>query len=288
MHSALPKVLHPLAGQPLVGARDRRGARAVAAGHRVVVGMAADAVRAALAAPDLASCGRIRRAAPATRRASRSPRCPSDGVTLVTIGDVPLVPPAALGGARAARARTASLARARPRTCPIRPASAASCATRRPRARDRRGTRRERCATRRSTRSIPACMAAPTALLSRWVGALTPDNAQGEYYLTDVVALARRDGIAGRRARSRADERDVRRHQRPRAARGGRAHAAARGAPTALMRGGRRIADPARIDMRGSARLRPRRDASTSAACSRATSRSATACASGRIACCAT
>ncbi len=30
------------------------------------------------------------------RRVWRSMRCPTDGVTLVTIGDIPLVPPAAL------------------------------------------------------------------------------------------------------------------------------------------------------------------------------------------------
>jgi len=38
-------------------------------------------------------------------------------------------------------------------------------------------------------------IAAPTALLARWVGELTPHNAQNEFYLTDVVGLARRDGI---------------------------------------------------------------------------------------------
>jgi bifunctional UDP-N-acetylglucosamine pyrophosphorylase / glucosamine-1-phosphate N-acetyltransferase len=33
-------------------------------------------------------------------------------------------------------------------------------------------------------------MAAPTARLKRWVAALRNDNAQREYYLTDVVAMA--------------------------------------------------------------------------------------------------
>ena len=35
----------------------------------------------------------------------------------------------------------------------------------------------------------------PAAPLSRWLGALTADNAQGELYLTDLIALARADGV---------------------------------------------------------------------------------------------
>ena len=45
--------------------------------------------------------------------------------------------------------------------------------------------------------------------LARWVAALTPDNAQGEFYLTDIVAAAARDGIPVV-AHVAADERDVR------------------------------------------------------------------------------
>src|SRR3989344_897020 len=38
-------------------------------------------------------------------------------------------------------------------------------------------------------------MAAPTAHLKRWLGRLTNNNAQGEYYLTDVVAMAQAEGV---------------------------------------------------------------------------------------------
>ncbi len=38
-------------------------------------------------------------------------------------------------------------------------------------------------------------MAAPTALLRRWVMALTDDNAQREFYLTDIVAMAVAEGV---------------------------------------------------------------------------------------------
>jgi bifunctional UDP-N-acetylglucosamine pyrophosphorylase/glucosamine-1-phosphate N-acetyltransferase len=47
-------------------------------------------------------------------------------------------------------------------------------------------------------RAIPLCNAgavcAPAADLFRWLAALRNDNAKGEYYLTDVVALARAEG----------------------------------------------------------------------------------------------
>ena len=41
-------------------------------------------------------------------------------------------------------------------------------------------------------------MAAPTAALKRWLARLRNDNAQGEYYLTDIVAHGRGRRRAGR------------------------------------------------------------------------------------------
>jgi bifunctional UDP-N-acetylglucosamine pyrophosphorylase/glucosamine-1-phosphate N-acetyltransferase len=38
-------------------------------------------------------------------------------------------------------------------------------------------------------------MVAPTKRLKQWLGAIKNDNAQGEYYLTDIVALAVADGV---------------------------------------------------------------------------------------------
>jgi bifunctional UDP-N-acetylglucosamine pyrophosphorylase/glucosamine-1-phosphate N-acetyltransferase len=92
-------------------------------------------------------------------------------------------------------------------------------------------------------------MAAPTALLKRWVMALRDDNAQKEYYLTDVVALAVAEGVPVV-AVAAPDETEVlgvnsphqladleRRHQKRVA--------------DALMDAGVRLADPARLDVRG-------------------------------------
>jgi bifunctional UDP-N-acetylglucosamine pyrophosphorylase/glucosamine-1-phosphate N-acetyltransferase len=92
-------------------------------------------------------------------------------------------------------------------------------------------------------------MAAPTAAFKRWVMALKNDNAQREYYLTDVVAEAVADRVAVVTAHV-ADPTEVlgvysasqladleRRWQRAQA--------------EALMDAGVRLADPARFDLRG-------------------------------------
>ena len=38
-------------------------------------------------------------------------------------------------------------------------------------------------------------MAAPTQHFARWLKALDNRNASGEYYLTDVIAMARKEGV---------------------------------------------------------------------------------------------
>jgi bifunctional UDP-N-acetylglucosamine pyrophosphorylase / glucosamine-1-phosphate N-acetyltransferase len=92
-------------------------------------------------------------------------------------------------------------------------------------------------------------MAAPTAMLQRWVAALKNDNVQKEYYLTDIVAMAVAEGVPVVTA-SAQDETEVlgvnsplqladleRRLQRRQA--------------LALLEAGVRLADPARFDQRG-------------------------------------
>ena len=94
-------------------------------------------------------------------------------------------------------------------------------------------------------------MAVPTRLLRRWVGQLRNDNAQQEYYLTDVVAMAVADGVpvvahciddavqvAGVNSPAQLAELE-------RACQRRQAHA--------LMEQGVRLADPARFDLRDDA-----------------------------------
>ena len=247
MHSALPKVLHPLAGRPLI-AHVLAAARALAPRAIVVViGHGGDAVQAAVHAPDLrfAAQDPPRGTGDATRVALDA--LPSDGVTLVTTGDVPLVPAAALAAlVREAQAGKLAVLTARVPD----PAGLGRII------RDSNGALRaivehkDADAAQRSIDEInTGVMAAPTALLRRWVTALKPDNAQNEYYLTDIIALAVADGTPVA-AHVAADERDVRgindRAQLAAVERIVQARAAA-----ALMDAGTTLADPARIDVRG-------------------------------------
>jgi len=92
MHSALPKVLHPLAGRPLaahiIDTVRKLSPRAVV----IVVGYGAERVSAALAAPDLLFV--VQDPPLGTGDAARVAlsAMPDDGVTLIGLGDVPLAP----------------------------------------------------------------------------------------------------------------------------------------------------------------------------------------------------
>src|SRR5438046_9814436 len=90
MHSALPKVLHPLAGRPLaahvVDTVRTLSPRAIV----VVVGNGAERVAEALAAPDVV----FARQEPPLGTGDATPvalaAMPGDGVTLIGVADVPL------------------------------------------------------------------------------------------------------------------------------------------------------------------------------------------------------
>ncbi len=95
-------------------------------------------------------------------------------------------------------------------------------------------------------------MAVPAQRLAGWLARLTNDNAQGEYYLTDIVSMAVADGVpvaahcigdalqvAGVNSPAQLAELE-RAHQRAQAA--------------ALMEQGVRLSDPARFDLRDDAR----------------------------------
>jgi bifunctional UDP-N-acetylglucosamine pyrophosphorylase / glucosamine-1-phosphate N-acetyltransferase len=249
MHSALPKVLHPLAGRPVI-AHVLAAARALAPRAIAVVigsGHDGDAVQAAIDAPDLQF---VRQDPPrgtgdATQVALTA--LPADGVTLVTTGDVPLVPAAALA-ALAREAESGKLAVLTARVADpaglgriVRDAAGQVRAI----VEDKDANPAQRAIAEINT----GVMAAPTALLRRWVAALTPDNAQKEYYLTDIIALAVADGTPVV-AQFAADERDVR-GINDRAELAAVERIVQERQANALMAAGTTLADPGRIDIRG-------------------------------------
>ena len=92
-------------------------------------------------------------------------------------------------------------------------------------------------------------LAGPTAKLREWLGRITNDNAQGEYYLTDIVALAVQDGVAVRAAQPSAPWETLgvnSRLQQAQLERAWQQEQARR-----LLEQGVTLADPARFDLRG-------------------------------------
>jgi bifunctional UDP-N-acetylglucosamine pyrophosphorylase/glucosamine-1-phosphate N-acetyltransferase len=255
MKSAQPKVLHRLAGASLLQHVLDAAAPLCADRTIVVTGYGADAVEASVRAegidfvrqePQLGTGHAVQQAAHLLGDA---------GTTLILNGDVPLIRPAtarALVDACAAQRvalLTIELADPHGYGRVLRGDAAGRDAVEGGRihavVEDKDATPVERAIREVYT----GMMAVPTVQLGRWLGRLKNDNAQGEYYLTDIVAMAVADGVPVVAAHP-ADEAEVlgvnsaaqlaeleRRWQRARAA--------------ALMEGGVRLADPARLDVRG-------------------------------------
>ncbi|MEI7515850.1 MAG: bifunctional UDP-N-acetylglucosamine diphosphorylase/glucosamine-1-phosphate N-acetyltransferase GlmU [Betaproteobacteria bacterium] len=104
-------------------------------------------------------------------------------------------------------------------------------------------------AQRAITEIYSGIMAVPAALLKRWLARLDNQNAQGEYYLTDIVKFAVQDGVRVL-AQKTEDAVQVAGINSPvQLAELERAYQ--RRQALALMEAGVRLADPARLDIRG-------------------------------------
>ncbi|MGN6702334.1 MAG: bifunctional UDP-N-acetylglucosamine diphosphorylase/glucosamine-1-phosphate N-acetyltransferase GlmU, partial [Burkholderiaceae bacterium] len=92
-------------------------------------------------------------------------------------------------------------------------------------------------------------MVAPTRALKRWLATLSNDNAQGEYYLTDIVARAVADGVPVVSAQPDAAWETLGVNSKIQLAELERIHQ--RNVADALLDAGVTLADPARLDVRG-------------------------------------
>jgi bifunctional UDP-N-acetylglucosamine pyrophosphorylase / glucosamine-1-phosphate N-acetyltransferase len=254
MKSALPKVLHRLAGTSLL--QHVLNASAALAPSRTVIitGHGAPEVEAACAKsgatfvrqmPQLGTGHAVQQAVPALA---------DEGITLILNGDVPLIRSAtaqalvqACGGDKLALL-TVVLDDA---TGYGRIVRSTGTGTDSGAAIKAIVEHKDASAAQRDIQEIyTGIMAAPTALLKRWVMALKNNNVQNEFYLTDVVAAAVAEGVAVVSAQASSETEVLgvnspvqladleRRHQRALA--------------EALMETGVRLADPARFDVRGS------------------------------------
>ncbi|MFM1759256.1 MAG: hypothetical protein RLY75_526, partial [Pseudomonadota bacterium] len=92
-------------------------------------------------------------------------------------------------------------------------------------------------------------MVLPTKSLKKWLKSLRASNAQGEYYLTDVIAMAVKDGVPIRTSQADSEYETVGVNSRDQLAALERVHQLNQA--NVLMDAGVSLADPARIDIRG-------------------------------------
>ena len=194
MKSALPKVLQPLAGRPLLShvietARSLRPAAIhVVYGHggeRVPQALAAEAVDWTLQAQQLGTGHAVLQAIP---------KVPDDHRVLILYGDVPLLGRETLSQlADAAADGAVALLTMTPQD----PAGYGRI-VRGPAGRVQRIVEQKDASA--QERAIRECntgvMVAPAHLLKQWLAGLRSANAQGEYYLTDVIEMAVKAGVA--------------------------------------------------------------------------------------------
>lgn len=246
MHSNLPKVLHPIAGKPLAQ-HVIDTARQLAPEKLIVVyGHGGEIVRATLSAPDILWAEQAQQLGTGHALAQAVPQLGDGAQTLVLYGDVPLTSLATLkrllqAGRDGLAILTVDLADPTGYGRIVRDEHGQVC---------RIVEQKDASEAEKAIREInTGIMAMPTARLGEWLSSLKNDNAQGEYYLTDVVALAVAEGLPVRTAQPDGEWEVLGVNSKVQLAELERQHQ--RNIADQLLVGGVRLADPARIDVRG-------------------------------------
>ncbi len=248
MKSGRPKVLQTLAGRSLLAHVLDSQARIVADRIHVVYGHGGEQVRAQFAEqPDLNWVEQAEQLGTGHAVAQALSQIPDDATVVVLYGDVPLVPAETLTAlcAPAAEGQLAilSVELANPHGYGriLRSADGAVQGI---------VEHKDACGEQLTLREVnTGLLAAPAAALRQWVQALSNDNAQGEYYLTDCVELAVATGhpVTTLQARDELDVAGV--NDRQQLATLERAYQ--RRQADVLMQQGLQLMDPDRFDLRG-------------------------------------
>jgi bifunctional UDP-N-acetylglucosamine pyrophosphorylase/glucosamine-1-phosphate N-acetyltransferase len=248
MQSALPKVLHPLAGKPLLS-HVLDTARSLSASQLCVIyghGGAAvqellakqpDQVATALQEPQLGTGHAVMQALPEL----------DDGVpTLILYGDVPLTTAASLQALVDAAGNDKLGILTVVQDDPFGLGRIVREGGEIKRIVEQKDATEEERAIKEINSGI---MVAPTRQLKKWLGEVKNNNAQGEYYLTDIVALAVADGVPVVSAQPSAQWEVAGVNSKVQLAELERIHQ--RNIALKLLEQGVTLMDPARIDVRG-------------------------------------
>lgn len=246
MHSDKPKVLHAVAGKPLLG-------HVIAAAEQlspqrivVVYGFGGQAVPQAFNGKQLLWAEQAQQLGTGHAVQQALPHLDDDGISLILLGDVPLIE-AATCQQLLHKAEQGLVLLTVKKDDPtgygriVRTAEGQVSAI---------VEHKDASASLRAINEVNSgIMAMPNRYLKTWLGALRNNNSQGEYYLTDIVAMAVADQVAVEAVitddewqvagvNSKQDLAAVERVYQQRRA-------------VALLQAGVTLADPARIDIRG-------------------------------------
>ena len=264
MKSALPKVLQTLAGKPLLQhvlttALFLQGKQAKT-GPIVVVGHGAADVKEfiANASQEDPSFGKVATVLQAEQKGTGHallqalPKLDVQEPTLVLYGDVPLTSKKTL----AKLAKLADGVRGQDSALALLTQDLTNPTGYGRIVRDAEGSVREIVEEKDATPAQKAIkeintgiMVLPTNALKRWLKALRSSNSQGEYYLTDVIAMAVKDGVPIRTTQADYEFETIGVNSRDQLASLERTHQL--NIANQLMDAGVSLADPARIDVRG-------------------------------------
>jgi len=247
MRSSLPKVLHPIAGKPMVGhvVDTVRGLKA--SGIYLVVGHGADKVRASLAADDVAFVEQLEQLGTGHAVTQALPKLSENSQVLILYGDVPLIKAATLEKLLA-HATATSLGLL---TVKLDNPSGYGRIIRDEQQKvaaivEQKDANEQQLAVQEINTGI---LAVTSKQLNRWLPQLSNNNAQGEYYLTDIIAMAYQEGtlIETVQPASTAEVEGV--NNRLQLAELERVYQLEQA--DKLMTAGVSLADPARLDVRG-------------------------------------
>lgn len=246
MKSALPKVLHPVGGIPMVQRIINTVAALEARSIQLVYGHGADQLQAAVKGDNLNWCLQAEQLGTGHAVQQAVPHIQDNENVMILVGDAPLIQQQTLSRLLAVK-ETADLALL---TVELDDPTGMGRIVREHDNITAIVEHKDATDAQREIKEINTGMMVMAGRdLKRWLGQLNNDNAQGEFYLTDVIAMAAAEGKTIRAAHpdsaieveginNRAQLANIERALQRR-----QAHA--------LMMDGVSLADPARIDIRG-------------------------------------
>ncbi|MGL6082135.1 MAG: bifunctional UDP-N-acetylglucosamine diphosphorylase/glucosamine-1-phosphate N-acetyltransferase GlmU [Gammaproteobacteria bacterium] len=192
MRSSLPKVLQPLAGRPLLGHVIDTAKKLNADNIITIYGHGGEQVQAAFTAQKIKWVEQSEQLGTGHAVQMTLPVLPQDGVSLILSGDVPCINPLTLQKLLDATAETGiGLV-----TLTLPDANGYGRIVREQGQIQAIIEHKDASEEQRQIKEInTGIYAVSNAKLHQWLPSLSNDNAQGEYYLTDIVAMALADGM---------------------------------------------------------------------------------------------